>query len=1045
MAFTSGKHFAHFVIERKLGEGGMGEVYLAEDQKLNRKVALKILQPEFFDNPERLDRFSREAKTAAQISHPNVMSIYDIGVATEEESDQDINYIVMEYIEGEPLNEYLRVRKPDLKEILRIASRIGTGLAAAHKLGIVHRDIKLDNIYLDENQEPKILDFGLAKPVAAAMSGMEEDSTQSVTQAALTREGKILGTVTYMSPEQARGEQVDTRSDVFSFGVLFYKMVTGEFPFAGSDPVSTIAKIIEGRQPPLRKHDENLPLELERIIDKCLQKDPDDRYQDTRDLVVDLRSLRRQFESGISDTNLVTAAHTSGKKKPKEGFLAWLTWPKLIFLGILSIPLLAIVVSVFESSPDSGNLGMIAQTAEAREGALAILGFSNKTGDTELDWLTTGLPEILLTDLSQIGEVRLISRSRVLDCLEEDVSEMSDVQQHKECVLAAKSLGAGTVLSGAFYKLGEKLRIDARLEDVGSGRIILAEKVVGEDPFILVDSLTDKIAVSMQMHTEQLAARAHESQQWDPANTEAFIDSIMRSVDQSLQEAGISMPDRRIKDITSGSMIAYKEYHQGMNKFSKGLHEQARRHFEKAISIDSTFALPYMRIGMSYSFQGKNQQASEYFAQALQYVHNLPRKEQKLLDIYADTWLRSNFDDAFIKIRNFVADYPEDKEARTIYALYLDQIIGDQEAALAQFDTVYTIDEKFPLALMGEAQTYRRRNDYEKAIEIYNRLKSYHPESPDAYEALASIYITLGRYDEAEEEVEALLERFPERHGPFVLLNSIALRQRDFDKARRHLQRIHDLYQDDPYRLSNNQASLANVALWEGEFLRELDHLHRAVQYAKQAGDSSLVHRQYGSIARTYLFLEQEDSALVYVRKSGEWASLFNLLTEPMYLVAMDKSLLPEAREKMDVAFSTISQRVPEEFLQLFEDIKRAFERYAQDDTAQIITAYQSLISRPGQERTANLFVLGELQALTGDYAGAKETLAKLMPGGASETASAYYYAQAVYYLGIAEQELGNSEQAIEYFNEFMEYWGDADRELEMVEDARERLTQLTS
>ncbi len=293
--------------------------------------------------------------------------------------------------------------------------------------------------------------------------------------------------------------------------------------------------------------------------------------------------------------------------------------------------------------------------------------------------------------------------------------------------------------------------------------------------------------------------------------------------------------------------------------------------------------------------------------------------------------------------------------------------------------------------------------------------------------------------------MQALLDHYPDRHSALTLLTSVALRQRDFDKARRYLERILESYQDDPYQLSDTHASLANVALWDGDFSGEFDHLHRSLQYAQEAGDSNLVHRRYASIARSHLFLDQQDSALFYLRKAGEWASMFMLLTEPMYLVGMDKSLLPEAREKMDQAYSIISQRVPEEFLAIFADVKQSFDGYAQDDTAKVIAAYKSLVSRPGQEQTANFFQLGELQALTGDYAGAKETLSKLMPGGGNESASAFYYVQSVYYLGIAEQELGNTAQAIEYFNEFLEYWGDADLELEMITDARERVAQLTS
>jgi len=230
----------HFKVISKIGEGGMGEVYLAEDEKLSRKVALKVLPYDLLENDDRRERFLREAKTAAKISHPNVMSIYDFGTCKPDGSDKDISYIVMEHIEGESLRDYLANRSVAMTERLRLSEKIVRGLAAAHKLNIVHRDIKTDNIMIDSNGEPKILDFGLAKPFDSVFSNDSGNRTVTASQD-LTQDGKILGTVTYMSPEQARGEVVDARSDIFSFGIMMYKIFAGEYPFDGGDRVSTIA------------------------------------------------------------------------------------------------------------------------------------------------------------------------------------------------------------------------------------------------------------------------------------------------------------------------------------------------------------------------------------------------------------------------------------------------------------------------------------------------------------------------------------------------------------------------------------------------------------------------------------------------------------------------------------------------------------------------------------------------------------------------------------------------------------------------------------
>ena len=478
-----GAKFSHFTIIRKLGEGGMGSVYLAEDQKLGRKVALKVLLGEFFDSVERQERFKREAMIAAQINHPNVMSIFDIGSDVEAASGRDLSYIVMEFVEGQSLSDYLRDKKPDLGAVLRLAEKISAGLAAAHKLHIVHRDIKADNIMIDADGEPKILDFGLAKPSDGLFEKSEGTPTISKE---LTKAGKILGTVSYMSPEQARGDAIDIRSDIFSFGILLYRMATGELPFQGPSQVSTLAKILETRHEMPRTKNENIPLELERIIDKCLQKESNDRYQDTRDLVLDLRNMRRQYDSGISDS--ITGEVQ--RARSRKGIIS----SKGLRIGvpIALVLVVAAVVIQFTSRTDNSASTKL----NAQENSLAILGFENKTGDTLYDWMETGLPEILLTDLAQSEALHVISRERLLDHFS---SNRDAVHTHEEFVKAAKALGAVNILSGAFYKLGDKMRIDARLEDVATGQIILAEKVVGEDPFGLVDSLTRKITLSMHV------------------------------------------------------------------------------------------------------------------------------------------------------------------------------------------------------------------------------------------------------------------------------------------------------------------------------------------------------------------------------------------------------------------------------------------------------------------------------------------------------------------------------------------------------------------
>lgn len=1029
MMFQAGQDIAHFRIVRKLGEGGMGEVYLAEDRKLNRNVALKILQEEFVDDADRMSRFSREAKTAAKISHPNVMAIYDMDSAHHDQSGRDVTYIVMEYISGQSLTDHLATRNPDMVELLRISEKIASGLAAAHKLGIVHRDIKSDNIMIDEQGDPRILDFGLAKPVEAALFG--GDGGTDTLSGELTREGKILGTVSYMSPEQARGEAVDARSDCFSFGILLYRMFAGQAPFDGPDRVTTLARILEGRHIPLRQRNEAVPAELERIVDKCLHKDPNDRYQDTRDLVVDLRSLRRQYDSGITETSSISdEILLAGKKRRRFTLSApWL-------ISAVAVLLICIAALVFFSGTGKKaveddplafveNLGERITRTLAEQGidvggkyfeipgfsrvvnGLAILGFQNKTGDVALDWLSSGLPEILLTDLAQSGAVNLISRSRMLDCLDEVVDSTAGGLTHGEWVAAARKLGATTVLAGAYYKLGEKIRIDARLEDVASGQIILAEKVVGADPFILVDSLTQKIAQSL-------------------------------NVKEMMEE------NRQVADITSSSPEAYRHYVMGLEKHDGRHFDEAIDQFEKAIAIDSTFALPYMRIGLAHIFQGHQQFGASYFAAAKRFEDRLPLRDKNLLDIYADTWLNSEFDEAFVKLRTFVGNYPDDKEARMFYSLFLSQIADDQDGALAQLDTVLMLDPKSLMVHELLAERFRVAGEYEKAIEHAALIKKYHPGSPTSYETLASLYQRLGKFDEAASECEGLLRIDPGNSSALILLTSVHVLQRNFEAAEGSAERIRENHANDPYLMRTYYGIMTNLANWRGRFNTALNYQIEGLEQARLTDDSAQVSSHCERMANFLIDLDMKDSAAVLADESSRWAVLFQKLNYPFLLVELNHDSVPEARELFSEALAEFKSKVPSELWEIGDILNEMFDALCRADTSAMIAAGERMIAMPNQRNTSNVLDLGELLVLTGKYAEGRELLQELISG-PSQTSLARYYLRAVYYIGMAEEGLGNIPQATAKYREVLKYWGEPEIEIDIITDTGSRLARLTS
>src|SRR5437588_8912970 len=291
---------SHYRIVSKIGAGGMGEVYLAQDTKLDRKVALKILPAEVASNRDRMERFIREAKAAAALNHPNIAHIYEIG------EHDGVNFIAMEFIDGQTLRQLIHSRRSELSKLLRYLQHAAEGLAKAHAVGIVHRDLKPDNIMITRDGHAKILDFGLAKLVEQPpMAGGDSSEVATAVMPQHSSPGTVMGTVGYMSPEQAQGktQDIDQRSDIFSFGCILFEAATGKKPFEGGSVIKSLHMVVYEPTPPLANLNPAAPPELQRIVRRCLAKDADERYQSIKEVAIELKQLRRELQgAGLDST-----------------------------------------------------------------------------------------------------------------------------------------------------------------------------------------------------------------------------------------------------------------------------------------------------------------------------------------------------------------------------------------------------------------------------------------------------------------------------------------------------------------------------------------------------------------------------------------------------------------------------------------------------------------------------------------------------------------------------------------------------------------------
>ena len=382
-----GQTLSHYKILDKLGAGGMGEVYLAKDTTLKRRVALKVLPPELAANQERLERFQREAETLAALDHPNIVHIYSV-----EEVD-GVRFLTMQLVEGKRLSDLIPKSGMALERIFEVAIPLADALAAAHEKGVIHRDLKPGNIMVTEDGRVKVLDFGLAK----LRPEVEVPEATALPTEPLTEEGRILGTMPYMSPEQLEGSALDARTDIFSLGVILYEMAAGERPFKGDSSVSIISSIMKDTPRGVDTLREELPHHLGRVIAHCLEKNPKRRYQSAIDVHNELDALRKEVDTGLAPTS-------SAEGKMIEAPRGRLWWPYVAGVAVLVL----VIAALWIARPQ-------APTAVGRQiTSLAVLPLRDLSGDPTQEYFAEGMTEELITDLSKISALKVISRTSVM-------------------------------------------------------------------------------------------------------------------------------------------------------------------------------------------------------------------------------------------------------------------------------------------------------------------------------------------------------------------------------------------------------------------------------------------------------------------------------------------------------------------------------------------------------------------------------------------------------------------------------------------------------
>ncbi len=443
-----------------IGKGGMGEVFLAQDTKLDRKVALKILPPEFANDKDRMSRFVREAKSASALNHPNIITIYEIS------ESNGTHFIATEFIDGKTLNDYIKANPPDYKSALEIAIQVAFALDEAHSAGIVHRDIKPDNVMIRSNGLAKILDFGIAKLSASSTSASDSSEDATAIKGG-TSPGMIIGTANYMSPEQAKGKVVDARTDIFSFGVVLYEMIAGGLPFEGENALEMIGSILNKEPKPF---DSDVPTEIQKIIGKCLRKDRDERYQTIKDVGNDLKDVRQELEFQDKLERTVSPERAEPKTQILQATTAdeihQTTTNEAIAGKPKSNRLLAVGLAVLLLSA----LGFFAYRyftpTNKQIESIAVMPFVNESGNQDIEYLSDGMTETLINSLSQLPNLSVKARSSVFRYKGKDTNPNT----------IGKELNVQAILNGRVVQRGDQLILSLELIDAQTENVLWGNK-----------------------------------------------------------------------------------------------------------------------------------------------------------------------------------------------------------------------------------------------------------------------------------------------------------------------------------------------------------------------------------------------------------------------------------------------------------------------------------------------------------------------------------------------------------------------------------------
>jgi serine/threonine protein kinase/tetratricopeptide (TPR) repeat protein len=986
-----GQTISHYKILEKLGEGGMGVVYKAQDMKLDRTVALKFLPHHLTTNEAEQARFLQEAKAASALNHPNVCSIHSIGEHEgptyagapaparpgefSEAGGDKQSFIDMEFVEGQTLRAKIAGGPLKLDDAITYAIQTGDALHEAHSKGIVHRDIKCENIMVNTRNKIKVMDFGLAK-----LKGSLK----------LTKASSTVGTLSYMAPEQIQGGEVDGRSDIFSFGVVLFEMLTGHMPFRGEHDAAMMYSILNEEPEPLTKYLPEAGSELLHVINRALEKDPEDRYQTVNDMVIDLRRTRKD-SSKVSRRTLTQIPVP--QTRPVEEHPTQTQPVVLPSSGRKRMILAGLMVAVVVAGV-AGYMMFFGSKAESGERLpIAVADFVNNTKETELD----GLSGMLITSLEQSRRLAVLTRARMFDILKQmgksDIDRIDENVGRQICAQA----DVNALVTASIRKFGKLYTIDLKVLDPQKNEYIFTAKEEGEGQEgipAMLDRLSEKTRIGLKEKADEVTAGREQ-----------------------------------IAKVTTTNLEAYQHFFQGEQLINRLRFDDAEKELRRAVELDSTFGLAWYRLAYTLTWTpAKGQETRAVLDKAMLHMDRVPAKEQYLLRA-VNAEQGGHFAQAVPILREMEKTYPDDKEM-----MYN---IGDWSyhskdllTAATYLEKVLQVDPTFERGLQHLTWTYRDQGRYEKMVDVAKRYVNA-SGSTEAYQLLGQAYEFGNQFDAGLKTMLSARELYPTNYEITVSISRFYQFLGQESQAESELKAL--VQDSKPYEAKRvGYRGLANYYSYFGKYREALRLQDKRIEMTWNAKDTALAAQDY--VVKAWLLIDglkdvsngwkEAEKSFPYqdkIKNQIYWGNLSLIYIYNGDYAAAD-TIFKDIRWWQQLLLSVRYS--------LQKDCANA-ELFA-DSAENAGVPVVSLFARPP---------LTECQLEAGLYDKALASMMRLRS--LKEAAGTHQYVKTFLLAGKIYEKKGDTKLAIENFERFLDIWKNADKDLPDYIDAKARLAKL--